>query len=216
MSGQTGPTQAVELDQASRGIAEVELAIKSFEKREFDLCIQQLTKARAAHPELAPPQALFAKLAFLGNQGALIRPALERAVAEDGKHPEVFILFGNLALAEGRLTDAAVHFEKATSLAAAPRWTAEQRDRFARLCNQGNALVAENRRDWKAARAALEAWLAARAVARAGTPAAGQGALRPGRVRRGLRSRCNRRRRPTPSSSRPPFPWVGSSPVPAT
>ena len=116
-SGQSGPTQAVELDQTARSIVEVELAIKNFEQRDFDQCIQRLAKARSTHPELPPPGALFAKLAFLGNEGALIRPALERAVVEDGKHPEVFILFGNLAQAEGRLTDAAVHFEKAMSLA---------------------------------------------------------------------------------------------------
>ena len=120
LSSHSGPTQGVELDPSSRAIADVELAIKSFEKHDFERCIQQLVKARAAHPELPPPHALFAKLSFLANQGALIRPALERAVAEDGKHPEVYVLFGNLALVEGRLTDAAVHFEKATALAAAP------------------------------------------------------------------------------------------------
>ncbi len=39
-------------------------------------------------------------------------------MSEDAEHPEVFILFGNLALAENRATDAAVHFEKAKALAA--------------------------------------------------------------------------------------------------
>jgi tetratricopeptide (TPR) repeat protein len=155
----SGPTQAVELGDAARSIAEVEQAIKCFEKREFDRCIEQLAQARKAHPELAPAQALFAKLAFLSNQGALIRPALERAVAEDPDHPDVFILFANLALAEGRVTDAAVHLEKAAALAADKRWSDEQRARFERLTSQGNALVAESRGDWKAARAALEAWL---------------------------------------------------------
>ena len=53
------------------------------------------------------------------NQGPLIRPALESAIGEDPEHPEIFILFGNLALAERRVTDAAVHFEKAKILAAA-------------------------------------------------------------------------------------------------
>ena len=149
----------MELDPATRAMVGVELAIHSFEKRDFEGCIRQLTKARESHPELPPAHALFAKLAFLSNQGALIRPALERAVGEDSKHPEVFILFGNLALTEARLTDAAVHFEKATALASDSRWTSEQRGRFARLCNQGAALVAENRRDWKAARTALAAWL---------------------------------------------------------
>ena len=85
----------------------------------------------------------------------------------------MFILFGNLALAEGRFTDAAVHFEKAMSLAASPRWTVEQRERFGSLCNQGNALVAESRRDWKTARDELEAWLKAGAFACARTSAAG-------------------------------------------
>ena len=96
---------------------------------------------------------------FFRNEGALIRPALESAIGEDPEHPEVFILFGNLALAEGRVTDAAVHFEKARGLAAGKPWTAEQRDRFDRLSSQGDAVVAESRGDWKAARAALADWL---------------------------------------------------------
>ena len=96
----SGPGPAAELDPATRSILEVKDAIKSFEKRDFDGCLKQLVKARAAHPELPPPHALLAKLAFLANQGPLIRPALESAIGEDPEHPEIFILFGNLALAE--------------------------------------------------------------------------------------------------------------------
>ncbi len=155
----SGPRPAIELDDASRSIGEVKEAIKSFEKRDFDACLKQLAQARKAHPELPPPHALFAKLAFLSNQGALIRPALEKAIAEDPEHPEVFILFGNLALAESRATDAAVHFEKARRLAAGKRWAGDQRNRFDRLSLQGDAVVAESRGDWKAARTALEGWL---------------------------------------------------------
>jgi tetratricopeptide (TPR) repeat protein len=50
--------------------------------------------------------------------------------------------------------------EMAPRLAAGERWTAEQRRRFDRFCHKGNALLAERRGDWKAARSALEAWLA--------------------------------------------------------
>ena len=75
LSAPAGP--AVELDAATRSILEVKEAIRSFEKRDFDACLKQLAQARKAHPELPPPHALFAKLAFLANQGALIRPALE-------------------------------------------------------------------------------------------------------------------------------------------
>jgi tetratricopeptide (TPR) repeat protein len=158
-SGLVQPTGVAELGDLPRTVAEIELAVKSFEKRDFDACLQQLAKAVKLHPELPPPHALFAKLAFLGNQTGLIRPALERAVGEDADHPEVYILFGNLALVEGQLTDGAVHFEKAKALAGSQRWTADQRTRFERLCHQGNAFVAESRGDWKGARAALAAWL---------------------------------------------------------
>ncbi len=64
---QSVPTQAVELDNASRGIAEVEKAIKSFEKRDFERCAEQLTRAHDGHPELPPPHAFFAKLAVLSK-----------------------------------------------------------------------------------------------------------------------------------------------------
>jgi predicted Zn-dependent protease len=151
--------EAVELETAARSLEQVKQAVKRFEKRDFDGCMALLGEARKAHPELAPADTLFAKLAFLSNQGPLIRPALERAVAADPDHPETYILFGNLALAESRLTDSLLHFEKAKALGAAERWNAEQRDRFERLCNQGCAQLAESRRDWKAARTALEAWL---------------------------------------------------------
>ena len=76
-TGQRGP----------RGIAEVGQAIKSFEKHDFGRCIEQLTRAHRGHPELPPPHALFAKLAFTSKQGSLIRPALERAVSEDPDVP---------------------------------------------------------------------------------------------------------------------------------
>jgi tetratricopeptide (TPR) repeat protein len=150
---------AAEVEALAKSIVDVKQAVTKFQKRDFDACLEQLAQARKAHPELPPPHALFAELAFLCNEGALIRPALESAIGEDPQHPEVFILFGNLALAEGRVTDAAVHFEKARGLAAGKPWTALQRDRFDRLSSQGDAVVAESRGDWKAARAALGDWL---------------------------------------------------------
>ncbi len=134
-------------------------ATKSFQAGDFETCLKQLSHAVRAQPELPPAHALFAELASQNDQVALMRPALERAFGEDPAHPRVFVLFGDLALREGRWTDAALHFAKATVLASAPRWTAAQRDQFERLCLQGQAAVAEGRGDWKAAKAALDDWL---------------------------------------------------------
>jgi tetratricopeptide (TPR) repeat protein len=151
---------ASELDDLAKTVFEVNEATRSFEKHDLEACLKQLEKAVKAHPELPPAQALLAKLALSRNQIRLVRPALETAVARAPDHPEIYILFGNLALLENRATDAALHFEKVRALAANERWTADQRRRFDLLCNQGNAALAESRRDWKAARSALEAWLA--------------------------------------------------------
>ncbi len=159
-SNGVSPPFAAEVDELSKSVVEVNEAIKSFQKRDLDTCLEQLAKAVKAHPELPPAHALLAELALMSNQIALVRPALETAVAQAPDHPEIYILFGNLALLENRATDAALHFEKAKALASAERWTADQRRRFERFCHQGNALLAESRGDWKAARSALEAWLA--------------------------------------------------------
>jgi tetratricopeptide (TPR) repeat protein len=155
-----GPTQAVEIEAASKAIPEVDKAIKLFECRDFEGSLKLLIEAVKTHPDLPPANVLFARMAFQGNQGALIRSALERAAIEAPDHPDVYLLFGNAALLEGRTTDASVHFEKARALAAGKGWTPEQRRRFQLLCDQGMALVAENRADWNAARAALTSWLA--------------------------------------------------------
>jgi tetratricopeptide (TPR) repeat protein len=150
---------AVEEEETAAGMGDLDQAARDFQRGEFEACLKQLGQAVRGHPELPPAHALFAKLAIEGKQTRLIRPALERAVAEDPGHPEVFLLFGDLAWLDGRLTDASVHFEKAMTLAEGQRWSAEQRRGFVRRCRQGSASVAEARADWTAARAALDAWL---------------------------------------------------------
>ena len=75
ISSQMGNSPAIEIDAGLRSILEVNQAIKSFENRQFGECIELLGRARKTHPELPPCHALFAKLAFLSGQRALIRPA---------------------------------------------------------------------------------------------------------------------------------------------
>src|SRR6516164_6884493 len=77
---------AVQMDELSKSYVEVRQAIKSFEKRDLETCLQQLSNAVKSHPELPPAHALLAKLAFLNNQPALIHSSLERAVVEDPEH----------------------------------------------------------------------------------------------------------------------------------
>ena len=210
------PTSAADLGEVAKSIADVEQAMKSFEKRDFDTCVQLLVKAVKAHPELAPPHALLAKLAFLSNQGAMIRPALERAVAEDAEHPEVYILFGNLALVEGRLTDAAVHLEKAERAGdvAAVDGRAAASVRAALPSGQCVPGRSPGRLEGRAGGAGRLA--GAGAGQRPRTVSAGQGAVRPGSARAGPCRSCSRPPRATRRSSRRRSPWVGYTPRAAT
>ena len=105
---------------------------------------------------------------------------------------------------------------KAMALAASQRWTAEQRKRFERLCDQGDAFVAEARGDWKAApdgagRLAGAGAGQCRARHRLGRALFGVGAVRAGPRGAGQGRRGRRRR-----SSRRRSPWDGSTPATAT
>ena len=68
-SGQSVPTQAVELDETARSIVEVELAIKNFEHRDFDQCIQRLAKAGRRTPSYLPQGPFLPNSRFWATRG---------------------------------------------------------------------------------------------------------------------------------------------------
>jgi Tfp pilus assembly protein PilF len=111
--------------------------------------------AVAKHPDMSPAQLIFAGLLFQNGQMAAGRAVMERAAIERPDHPEIYSSFGRLALAEGRMLDAALNFEKAAVLAAADRWPAPQRRTWLNSAHSGSAAVAERRKDWKTAYASL-------------------------------------------------------------
>jgi tetratricopeptide (TPR) repeat protein len=130
------------------GIPEVEEAIRSYVRNELDQCFEQLKVAVARHPELPPAPTLLAMVHILQRRTREGRVLLDRVAAEDPSQPEVYLLFGELALADGRLTDALLHYQRATSLARPARWTESSRKRFDLQCHLGLAAVAEGRGDW--------------------------------------------------------------------
>jgi superkiller protein 3 len=102
---------------------------------------------------------ILAELFQIHNQGKRGREALEEAALESPEHPEIYLFFGRLALQEGRLTDAHLHFGKALELARLSQWSPKMRERFLRDAHAGRASEAEQRRSWSDAEAALTAWL---------------------------------------------------------
>lgn len=145
--------------QESERIDELDKALESFQRREYEQALIVLQAATKAYPELPPARLMMARLFLAHNQLPLGRAALEQAAVESPAYPGIYNGFGALALAEGRLTDAFLHFDKAASLATSGPWTDRQGAFFLLQSHAGLATVAEGRKDWATAHAALAAWL---------------------------------------------------------
>jgi tetratricopeptide (TPR) repeat protein len=134
-------------------------ASEAFKRGEHDKALALLEAVVRQRPELPPARFLLAKLFLANNQTPQARLLLEQAAAESPGEPDVHLVFGHLAIKEGRLTDAQLHFEKAASLAAKKSWNADRKAQCDTLCHAGLASIAEARGDWESARVQLSALL---------------------------------------------------------
>jgi Tfp pilus assembly protein PilF len=135
-------------------------AVELFRAGKFDDALKELEAGSKADPKLPPPKVRLANLFFQAGQGPAARANLERAAAEDPKHPDVYLLNGSFAYGEGRITDTILSCQVALAQADDPRWDAEQKKRFKRDARLGLAAAFEARRDWTSAREFLTAILA--------------------------------------------------------
>lgn len=153
------PTKEKPAAKVEESTAKVEKAIERFNRREFGPALTLLEEAVRQQPKLPPARLMLARLYLLSQQMTEGHRALEQAAAENPDFPGIYTSFGDVALAEGRPTDALLHFEKAIQLAESERWRDPQRRYFLINARAGSAAVAESRKKWPAAQAALTAWL---------------------------------------------------------
>ena len=110
------------------------------------------TLSETDHPELAEPHAIMAaKLHLLGNQLGPARQELERAVVDDADSPEPYVLFGELALRDQRVTDAECLFTRAWRYSQAFKKNADRKKSTSIRSQAGLATVAELRGEWQPA-----------------------------------------------------------------
>jgi tetratricopeptide (TPR) repeat protein len=161
-SSKADPIHFVDLkgQPLSREPGDVDKAIQAFRERDYDRCFQLLQAAGKQRADLVPARLMLAQFFLLDNQTALGRAALEQAAIEHPDHPAGYLLFGQLALREGRTTDARLHFDRAATLISSNTWNCGSKRAFQVQARAGLASVAERRQDWKAAEAALADWLA--------------------------------------------------------
>jgi len=146
-------------DQLPKEIAELQQAVESFQKQEYERCWELLGAARKRYPTLPPARLLLARFFLAHDLLPPARVALEQAVTEEPDYPGVYLTFGELALAERRLTDALLHFEKVGALLERSQWSEQQRRGVLARTAAGLASVAAARRDWADAKKHLTDWL---------------------------------------------------------
>jgi Tfp pilus assembly protein PilF len=150
---------APKAEAAPAKIPEAEEAVKQFQLRNFDGATKKLEEAVAKNPNLPPAHVIMFQWFAQSNQAFLARMALERAVMNEAKDPEAYIIMGNIALQERRVTDAELQFIKAHELLKSFDKSLERKEKLEPNTISGLASVAEARERWSDAQTQLEALL---------------------------------------------------------
>ncbi len=139
-------------------IPEVQEAIERFKKQDFNGALELLKKAAAANADLPPAQVVMAQLFSQANQGNAVRVSLEKAVVEAPADPEAYVIIGDIAMAQGRVTEASLLFDKAQQLLANFTKSPRRKAILEARNLSGLSAVAEARGDWKKALERLTEW----------------------------------------------------------
>jgi tetratricopeptide (TPR) repeat protein len=133
-------------DPASPQYQEVADAVTRAINSDFAQCKEFLK-----NPNLPPPPVMFARIMFAARQVPLARNELEFAARDYPNDPEAYLLFGQLALQEGQVTDSDLLYQKAKALSDAYSANAKRKRNFELSVAAGLAAVAERREQWDAA-----------------------------------------------------------------
>lgn len=119
-----------------------------YQQNDMAACLSKLRDLVAANPALPPPDLILVEFHLDAKRNAEARQLLETIAAEDDSHPQLFLSYGKLALSEGRLAEALLHFEKMEQLGPPRTWKEDQKLQFDAAVLSGKAAVAERRGNW--------------------------------------------------------------------
>lgn len=139
-------------------------AVTKFRAGDAQATLKALEEATKADNSLPPHELLFARLLILINDIQNGRRLLDQVAAKSRDCPEVYLLLGNLALGEGRMTDAYLEYTMSGELVGnnrstvESRWDEARRKDFLREIYSGKAAVFEQLQNWEHAKAELIPW----------------------------------------------------------
>ena len=152
-----GPTEAEDAATKYPDLAEAQ---KKYVARDVKAALALLEKAAKKHKELPPAKVMLASIHFRANNAAGGKAALDEAARDNPKDPEAFLVLTDLAIREGRFTDATMLVDRAIENTAAFRGSAEKRKKLQIRCYAALVPIAQRWKQWDKAKADLDKWLA--------------------------------------------------------
>jgi tetratricopeptide (TPR) repeat protein len=146
-------------DQTQKPPKEIVDAIDQFKQRRFDEALKLFQEYVKKTPDQPPAEILMAQLCAQTNQAYLMREYLERTVINTPEDPEAYVIFGEFAMRDRRVTEAALLFAKAKELLAGFDKSPNRKKIVEPRTIDGLASVAEARGKWVDAQAYLETLL---------------------------------------------------------
>ncbi len=129
----------------------INAAADEFQRGDLNACRESLRTAFAKHPDMPPPNLVLASFYLSSGRLESGRRLLDEVALQYPDNPEVYTLFGNLAIDDGHLTDAWVHYTHAEAMKLPTQWDDTQRSRFKLSILLGKAAIAERRGRWEEA-----------------------------------------------------------------
>ena len=126
----------------------VERALSAFKNRKFEDAREHLDSAVKSDPRLPPSGLLLARMFYAANRPIEARAELEQVSKNHPADPGPSLLFGELALAGQRFSEAELAFNKAVELSREVVSNEYRKRDVIIRCRKGLAAVAEARQDW--------------------------------------------------------------------
>jgi Tfp pilus assembly protein PilF len=137
------------------------LKLAGFEASEkrYDECRRNLEAAHALAPYTHPPRALLAVYYFRNGDSDTAKKLLKEAHDAAPDHPVPELFLGQFASREKRFDDARMLLENSASRLVPANWPESHKRRFMVLLNTERFKLAQQLRDEKLARAAVDEWI---------------------------------------------------------
>jgi Tfp pilus assembly protein PilF len=151
---------ANEAEDEAKKYPELAEAQKLYAARDVKGALDLLEQAAKKYKELPPPKVMLAAVHFRNNNAVNAKAALDEAVRDDPTHPEPYLMLADLAIREGRFTEATLLMEKAVANTAAFKGDADKLKTLKGRCYAALVPIDQRWKDWARAKADLDKWLA--------------------------------------------------------